>query len=471
MSFWERIAEIELKDFKLPLILNFNSSRENGSPYAGKSFAIFPLDSIFLQTDEKTFLMTQPNGLNNWFGRQKLTDTVLKGSSNWAAEIKDKCASVWTSCDWRFDYVNARIVSMSNKNQRIDFIRSGGADGAVTELRCGGVSVLRVETNPMTREIKALVYGGGKRIAIGWGDRPHFQVSGTKVAVNGTDRCLTRLTTPEFEQQFSYGVTEKMQPTLKIANSDGTWHEFSWDAATKLLLSDVTAENSWRYTIKPGATARDYAAIERKDEKNGAVEAWKTSPGRDETFANGVWTKRYTFVGGPLANRLRKIERQQGRDGKTTVVYRAIFDEKARLVREIDEKGRTTTYQYDQHDNQIEASRDGRLLWIKKYNAQGKAIDIFEPKETDPEILKQLEEREKALIARVVKTVETESKDEALQELGFFYVHEMRDVEKARKIAPSITTHLNRFNVLLHAIDHNRDLKLADQVAGYRALL
>ncbi|MDD2744463.1 MAG: hypothetical protein PHV02_19555, partial [Rhodocyclaceae bacterium] len=42
---------------------------------------------------------------------------------------------------------------------------------------------------------------------------------------------------------------------------------------------------------------------------------------------------------------------------------------------------------------------------------------------------------------------------------------------KARKIAPSITTHLNRFNVLLHAIDHNRDLKLADQVAGYRALL
>ncbi|MDD2707615.1 MAG: hypothetical protein PHV34_06355, partial [Verrucomicrobiae bacterium] len=121
-------------------------------------------------TDEKTFLMTQPNGLNNWFGRQKLTDTVLKGSSNWAAEIKDKCASVWTSCGWRFDYVNARIVSMSDKNQRIDFIRSGGADGAVTELRCGGVSVLRVETNPMTREIKALVLGE-RRIGIEWGRR------------------------------------------------------------------------------------------------------------------------------------------------------------------------------------------------------------------------------------------------------------------------------------------------------------
>ncbi|MDD2710819.1 MAG: hypothetical protein PHV34_22790, partial [Verrucomicrobiae bacterium] len=270
---------------------------------------------------------------------------------------------------------------MSNKNQRIDFIRSGGADGAVTELRCGGVSVLRVETNPMTREITALVYGGGKRIAIGWGDRPHFQVSGTKVAVNGSDRCLTQLTTPEFDQQFSYGVTEKMQPTLKIANSGGTWHEFSWDAATKLLLSDVTAENSWRYTIKPGATARDYAAIERKDEKNGAVEAWhKESTGREtERFADGTTRIKYWFVsGGRLAGKTRKVEKISA-SGTKRIVEQYAYDEQSRLLRELRPDGISRIYSYSPEGYKFSESKNEKPVCVKEFDSQKRIVRRINP--------------------------------------------------------------------------------------------
>jgi YD repeat-containing protein len=372
LSYWLKIGEVDLVEgVKIPLIINFNSARESSSPYLGKGWMLFPLESNIVQTDETTFLMYQPQGLKNWFGRKAPTETTIKGASNWAGEIRSNAITVWTDCGWKLEYLNGKMAAMTGpKNEKIDF---GYNNGKVSEMRYGGSSVLRVESDAVSGETKALVYGG-KRIEIQWGDKPRVRVNNGGSAIAGEDRSLNKLTLADgATQDFIFGVKGLTQPTLKVTAKGKEDRVFAWEPKDRTILSD----NDWRYSIKSG-NPRDNAAIERKNSK-GEIEFWfRDDPHGQEITqtTDGVRTVRSWFTRGILAGKVRRLEQTAG--GKTIVTYQATYDVKGQLIREKDSTG-ITLFCYEHipatTDIRITATISGKIAWTKIKDAQGRLLE------------------------------------------------------------------------------------------------
>ncbi|MDD2709973.1 MAG: hypothetical protein PHV34_18475 [Verrucomicrobiae bacterium] len=377
VSLWWKLVDVDCDGQKIPLILHF-TSRERNSRLVGAGFELFPFDSLFLQEDQQRWVLTQPDGWFNHFGKSKPADTVLKGATGWAAEIRDNSATVWTECSWKLEYAKAQLMAMSNRTRRIEFVRTG-PDGAVSAIRCGGSVVLRVERDPVTGEPSALVYGE-KRLTMAWNNRPVIisqTVNGRSVSVvKGLERTLKRLVWPDGKsRQFEFGVTGETQPFLKITEADGGWRCLTWDAATRLILTDAAEANTWRYSIKPGPNP-SAAAIERKNSKGESEHLYRAN-GREEILsANGVKKVSSTFVSGPLAGKTRSVMISKGECllSKRTFSY----DEQAKLMRQTDSDGDTTVmtqFKYDKEGRVTEILQDGKPLARYAYDEKGRVAE------------------------------------------------------------------------------------------------
>lgn len=333
VSYFEKVGTVDMgDDLKLPLIINFNSSNEKISPYLGKSFTLFLLESNIVQTGDNSFMATFPDGSLNLFIRNSPEDTILQGSAGWKGVINGDTITAWAPCGWKFEFYKGHILSITTaKSRKLEFVYLGNVVQAIRE---GGAAKFTVEQgNP--GEAKALEFNA-KRIEIALDQKPRVQNIAGQNVVGGIDRSLKSLDPSEgASRSFEFAVDQKVQPTLKIADQAGLLRLFTWDAGTKRAISD----NDWTYNITPhdGTTA----AINRTN-SNKQSEFWfrDTSNGMETIQGvDGVKIIKTWFLSGPLSGKIRKIERIA--NGKAEVVLGNVYDEQGRLIRRItrDENG------------------------------------------------------------------------------------------------------------------------------------
>ncbi|MDD2711168.1 MAG: RHS repeat protein [Verrucomicrobiae bacterium] len=381
VDYFVRIGEFKVGEYVIPLHLNFDSALQSSQSLMGVGWRLFPIEASFIPVDPHTFLLYQPDGLKNWFGRPKVTDTVIKGAANWVGEVREgfaQTATIWADCGWKMQFHQGKPVFLqSPKNQRVDWVYLNGKFAA---LRCEGTELLRVERDARSGEPTALVMMGGKRVGVEFGNRPMVAASqsGQRQILKKEERSLRRLTMTESAGsalEFIFGVNEQTQPTLMI-EKEKEKRILTWNIKDGTISSDEINGEKFVYNVKQGQNPLDTAAIEKRNVRNELVGAWRVTPGRKETFENGVWTIRSAFVGGSsLAGKLRKIEQVKNGETKVSVIYQAIYDEKSHLIRETDAKG-ITVFQYDSNGRPLTAKRGVGFLWKRTYDDQGRLLCV-----------------------------------------------------------------------------------------------
>jgi len=230
-------------------------------------------------------------------------------------------------------------------------------------VRCDGIQRLRVESDSITGETKALVFGD-KRIGIEMEEKP-------------AARGLKRLTGSEgITERFERGFNLEGQATLKLVSRDGKERVLAWDPVSKHIVSDVSQDGEWTYKVTPGKEPREYAAIERTNSK-GEVEFWHKdwARGREIEEKDGVRKVTTWFASGPFAGKTRKI--QETRDGKTTVTYKAAYDQHGSMLREfeiLDGKERAKIYKNDKRGKPVMIYLNGKPQWKRAYDAAGRLV-------------------------------------------------------------------------------------------------
>ncbi|MDD2710507.1 MAG: hypothetical protein PHV34_21215 [Verrucomicrobiae bacterium] len=366
VDYFVRIGEFKVGEYVIPLHLNFDSALQSSQSLMGVGWRLFPIEASFIPVDPHTFLLYQPDGLKNWFGRPKVTDTVIKGAANWVGEVREgfaQTATIWADCGWKMQFHQGKPVFLqSPKNQRVDWVYLNGKFAA---LRCEGTELLRVERDARSGEPTALVMMGGKRVGVEFGNRPMVAASqsGQRQILKKEERSLRRLTMTESAGsalEFIFGVNEQTQPTLAIVKEQEK-RVMTWSAKDCTILCDRINNDKLNYVIKPGLNFQEYAVIEKKNVAGELVGFFSRTAGREEILENKVRTIRFWFTGGVLVGKLRKVERIE--NGKSEIVLQNTYNEKAQLVRERRNNETVKTFEYDATGNPVAIYENGQLLW------------------------------------------------------------------------------------------------------------
>jgi hypothetical protein len=203
-------------------------------------------------------------------------------------------------------------------------------DGRVASVEKNGRSVLEIKRDAMTGEVTGLALPGTWE-TIGLdvtAERPVVESIGGKNVVSRVEKTLSEVTPASGGSKvtFEQAVNGELNPTIKLGDQ-----LIAWNPATKKIVKD----GEWTYDIKPGAGPFDNAAIGRNNAKSQS-EFWHRDNAKGEEIVQGIdGSKKVTtwFTSGNLAGRLRK--RTKTVDGKTTVAYRPIYDETAKITRMI----------------------------------------------------------------------------------------------------------------------------------------
>jgi YD repeat-containing protein len=357
VSYWTQLGVVDLADgLKLPLNVNFSSKRDESrpSPYLGQGWMIPLLESSIVQTGEDSFVMTQPDGWTDLFGRDHAGSNILNGPSSWKAEIKGDTVTAWAPCGWRLEFYKGHITSITTPmNRRLEIAYSG--DLAVG-LRENGVTKLSVERDGLTGKVDALDFNG-QSIGISTGEKPRIQTIGGQSLLGGMDSSLKSLSFADKTSEiFEYATNDKMLPTLKITKTGDPDRLFTWDPSTKYIVND----NDWNYKISPGRNAYSNAAIGRTNAIKQS-EFWFNDPqnGREITQGvNGVKKIEEWFVGGALNDDTRRV-REILPDGHVEE-RRYSYDESGNLLRVFD-TGAPELVQITEALNHLNGSTLGKL--------------------------------------------------------------------------------------------------------------
>jgi hypothetical protein len=335
VDYYETVGELDLGDgLKLPLIVNFNSSRETTSPSLGRGWMLALVESRFVQTGENSFLMVQPDGLNNPFVRRGGSVTLLDGSAGWKGEIRGDRIAAWASCGWKLEFVKGKIASMTTpKNRKFEWAYSGGVAESIREK---GATILAAERGG-DGEIAAWVGAGGKRWEIARGDRPLVQSVAGQNVVAGIERCVGAVTGSGRvgAAGYEFAVDEKRRPTLTVKVPGKPDREIAWDPATRLIVRD----GEWTYDIEGGGNPVAYAAIGRVNAGK-QREFWHWDAGRGEVVVekgDGIRKTMTSHTSGTLGGRERRMEYKEVRanpagQGGVVKQSRRDYDEQGRLL-------------------------------------------------------------------------------------------------------------------------------------------
>jgi hypothetical protein len=371
VEYWEKVANVNFGDgLTLPMEIGFRSHYENGapSPYLGAGWVIPLLESNFVQTGENSFEMLQPDGWTNLFLRKDAT--TLNGSAGWMAEIHGDTITAWAQCGWKMVFYKGHILSMTTpKNRTFEYVYSGNV---VTAIRENGVTQLGTEMDS-TGRLKALTLNS-TRVMLALDQKPIVQNIKGQNLIAGMGESLKSITPSEGpSRSFEFAVNEKLQETLKIADSGSNERLFTWDPSTKRIISD----NGWKYSLNFPNGPTNFAAISRSSDTTKRNDYWFYDGAHGKEVigdSDNVQTIRTWFLSGPASGELRKIEEMK--NGQLAPVMEADYDEKGRLFRQRLQNGEIDSYTRspDGTLQSIVRKNGDELLGENRYDVNGRLI-------------------------------------------------------------------------------------------------
>jgi YD repeat-containing protein len=243
---------------------------------------------------------------------------------------------------------------------------------------------------------------------------------------------------------FKFSVADDLTPELTMIDAGGQKNTYTWDVAGHIL-----SDNDWKYTVGDILPNSNLPALRRTNaqgQSEGVSIATRTGV-ITETNLQGVVTTTKIFRNpGPYFNKVREIS--QTTNGVTRVLERRSYDEAGRLIRSMDESGTITTFTFD---------NTGKLLH--------QAVTV------DPKVLAQLQQKAAEMLKVIAVTTDLEDKDYLEQELGFFYIHKMKNYQKALAMAEALPDPQVGYPVCTQAIFYDDSLTAEQKIVQYQKLL
>lgn len=369
-------------DLTLPVYALFMSENDAVSSY-GVGWRLPLLQSHFLQVDQNTFKILQPDGRTRLFWRDSKHPEILTGQGDYKAEFKGDALKVYSGCgSATLTFQRGRLVAMTIGERNLSFVWDGG--DTATEIRENGETLLKVERDSSTNSVISLKLSNTE-IKIGSAPRPRVQVIGGKNLIAGEVASLGKIDGPSGgTKQFEYGVDEEVRPSLKVVDAKGNERLLIWDPATREIVRD----GSLSYRILKNDGEVDVT----RWNKAGVKESWKSNPTKGYeivTDISGVTRRRNWFVSG-LANgkerswsitdpsgksETRKVAYNEAgqllavRDGEMWVEKRE-YDEQKRVKHISRLSGVTKDYEYESSAQVVTWRNNGQELFKASYDSK-----------------------------------------------------------------------------------------------------
>lgn len=361
VSIWKQIDALDLGDLKIPVITGFQTYRQQPSPELGSGWFLPLIDANIVQTDEKTFRMSQPDGKNETLKRDKENPSILHGTGGWTAEIVGNDITVHSQCGsgWKLVYTNGKLKTLSKGTHTVTIQRDGLGKGVA--VRDGITPLMTLEQDQVTGLTKSIQIGD-RKYQLAYESKPRVENVLGQNMVGGVEPSLHQITFPDGKKEtYDFAVTEKMLPDLKITDVEGKERVITWGVDGRMLQ-----DGEWTYEIKTGSSQFVNATICRKNSKNQS-EFWYRDRVKGEEIVRGIdGVKKVTswFTSGKLLGKVR-----QSNDG-----YRQIYDENGYLLRQ--QLGNTLVEYYRSPTGQITKEFRNGKLYLERIYSEGKISQI-----------------------------------------------------------------------------------------------
>ena len=450
LQIWREVDGVGLqlgKGSYLPLRYRFSTeSDREGLLGAGFSLPMFEARNVLLREDTMRAYLPCGKGLYLWRTAND-PNKFQTPDKVWTGYATADDFTVSRDDGWKVIYRNGRLVSItSDDNHKFAWSYDGVGGGNVAE---DGKIILTMEPGS-GGQIADFVFGG-KSYKVEYGKRPIFVVVGGQTTLKALAPALVKLELPDGRAQtFEFGLTDERMPKLASMDADGPSAEYTWDGASRHLVTEKNPAAEWRYKIGDTKEAFGMPTISRTsgDGKNESTSVNVKEGVYTLQNADGSTVVTRVFkTPGPLYDKVQKVESVE--KGVTSTIYRAAFDDAGRIIRETNAQGRVTAFAYDEH---------GKL--------KGKSYSVTK----DPEILARLHRQEQDLTKQIADAGDPESKQEAIRDLAEFYLRVMRDKEKAAPFVSQID-HDHMYMLRVQGIDAEELLTPLQKAEQFRQLL
>lgn len=303
-----------------PIYAAFESINRQPSPYLGAGWMLPLLEANFVQLDENTFRLNQPDGKFRLFWRDAKNPAILNGQGEWKAEIRGETITAWADCGDKITFNRGHITGLQAGEEKLNYVYS---NGRVSEIRQNGAVVLTVQTDSKTGEVIGLALASGKSVGFEQGQKPQVQNIGGRNVVARVEKSLHKALLPDGRSKtFDFAVDAQLQPTIKIEGG----REIAWNAVSGKIVRD----GDWKYCVEIDEGPFANAKISRSNA--GATESWfyDEKSGEETIVTKDRKLKRSWFPSGILMGKIRRIEEEvNGRKKEMSFSY----DEKGRRIR------------------------------------------------------------------------------------------------------------------------------------------
>jgi len=389
LSHWEDWGSIQLSDeLEVPFIVGFRSNRESTSPYLGKGWTAALLESYAVPVDERRYRVMMPDGYNFkfWRDRENPSSNIYHGSRGWKAQrsADGRNFTAWAPCGTKIEWRDGKIQEINTKGGKtVHYVYQGGLlSRLVDEQGAELVEVIWSKPGLAKQFILHQDNGSELKIDVEQDKKPEVQhVNGMNV-IGELTSSLSKATWRQHDyvhdkREYRFRMqNEKMLPTLDIIDGESTSKRIIWNPKSRCIIR----YGDWKYEINEGENAdafygKSYAKISRINSK-GKKQFWHndTKKGIEETLSsNGVRTIEKRFQTGLLKGKIREIIKIK--DDKKQLYYKAAYDEKGKLIREINQDGTRKEYshRYSEAGNMQEKQffENGKLKYTILYSDEG----------------------------------------------------------------------------------------------------
>ncbi|NJK92221.1 MAG: hypothetical protein HC904_10550 [Blastochloris sp.] len=448
LEIWREYGEVDFgQDLKLPLRAQFSSERQSESVCLGKGWWLPLTEATAYLKREKMLQATLICGKTMYLRKDGAqANTFYSLDKEWKGVIDGKEINISREDGWNLRYENGRIKSLkTDTGRQLTWVYSGNM---AVEIKEEGSPSTPFKLDLTSTGSPKGIYANNKLHSFTLEKRPKVQSVAAKNLVTGFDAALSSWKLAEGSQEtYQFEVTEEVQPNLKLTDKETGQTTYVWDAGSGHILSD----GQWTYLV--GKVTSEFELPELRRVNTAGKEEFvkidnKLGIFERESITRGHLVTETYKTPGPLYGKVKKVVRLE--EGKEVPVLQYSYDEKGKLLRKIDDKGFTTVFNYDDKGK----LKDTKLLPLK-----------------NPEILQSLKEKEAALLKAIEAADNEQKKGDQMQLLGFFYIHEMRDYEKALKMIPLMQNPKQRYNIQLASIHSNLNLTKEEKNARYKELL
>jgi len=455
VRFFSEIGTVDFgKGVTLPLRYEFGSHYTRQSHYIGLGFRIPLLEShnVLIRKDMmRCYLLCGKHLYLRQDRKDKNKFATLDGE--WKGTLDQDTFVISRDDGWELGYRNGRVEYLKTDQGREIRWKYNG-DVAVEIFEPGGATVpLRVEINAGGQVTGINVNGHSHKIALD--KRPRVRQHNKTNLIEGFTPALASWERPDgSKESFAFEVEPKtVLPTLLHKSFNGDTSKLTWEPGTGLVHS----VDDWNYTVT------DKTKTEGKFEPPDLRRI--TADGLEEFLyiqnRKGITERKSVEKGhivahvhkspGPLFGKMRrKVKILE--DGTEQTLYQAGYDEAGRLIRQTDSSGLITHFELDPDT--------------------GELLDQTFVRTTDEVVLNALAEKEAELM-QAIKDAQPESYElyDKIQDLGFFYIHEMKDPTKAKELVDQIKHPKKRYGLAAQALHYDHSLSIEEKIEGYKKLM